>query len=114
MDDYIWEDETNTLKNFCENVYKGFSHGQIPHVTSSSTSDSSHSHSSKFPAATKYQDKNDGFNLNKENGDDYEDKQWREDYQQVNKKGEFSKYNLLQDSHNQKTLANICKRVLTN
>ena len=41
IDDYIQNDETNTLKIFCESLYKRFSGGRVPNISSSLNSDSS-------------------------------------------------------------------------
>ena len=115
MDNYIQEDDTSTLKTFCENVYKIFSSNHIPNVTNSSTSDSSHSRPSRFPAVEKYQKENNGFNSNQEDDDDNDNEHWKEDYQNPdNEKNESLEYNLHLDSHTQKNLAQLRERYLTN
>lgn len=102
------------FKTFCENVYQKSSSSRISHVTSSSTSDFPHSCPSRFLGAKKYQEENDGFNFNEENDDDYDDKRCKEYYQQTDNKNASLEYNLLQDSHNQKTLANLREQFFTN
>lgn len=104
IDNCIKNDDTNTLKTFCVSVYKRFQK-QVPKVFSSLNSNSLESHPrSRFHAAQKFHDDNEGFGLDKECEDNFDNED----------KDDFSPYHLEQDSHYKKNLGTIQIRALIN